>query len=134
MLDYMIRRYNYISLLCIIYISFFYGKTLQHYRKILANAYKIRKLMIKWYAPVQSYDTDPFLRLSIWVTWNAEDAIDDVELLFTDGSVENLGSLPAQCDQPITMRLHAQLPMNTVCNIRFDISHFRYSRKNSYHA
>ena len=56
-------------------------------------------------------------RVSIWVVWNAINAIKDVELLFKDGGSLSLGRIPVYCDMPFTAELKLVSVVNKVRDI-----------------
>lgn len=47
-------------------------------------------------------------RLSLWVVYASKDGISDIQLIFTDGSEQSLGSATAQCDAPLTITLRVK--------------------------
>lgn len=43
--------------------------------------------------------------MSLWVVWNSKEGINDITLIFVDGTEKSLGNATAQCDSPLTMPL-----------------------------
>ncbi|XP_064650054.1 pappalysin-1-like [Lineus longissimus] len=52
--------------------------------------------------------------ITIWVSWGTSDGIEDVELVFTDGTELKLGPITAFCDMPYTRRLMVAKPVEKV--------------------
>ncbi|KAI0218078.1 hypothetical protein LSAT2_030188 [Lamellibrachia satsuma] len=44
-------------------------------------------------------------RMSVWIVWNAINAIKDVQLMFQDGGSYSIGRIPVYCDMPFTKEL-----------------------------
>ncbi|KAI8487501.1 hypothetical protein Bbelb_347350 [Branchiostoma belcheri] len=53
-------------------------------------------------------------RLSVWVNWNPANGINNILLIYTDGTDTSLGSINAYCDMPFTTKIKAYKKLKKV--------------------
>ena len=69
--------------------------------------------------------------IEVWIPWLAEGILHDVQLFWTNGETDSLGSLPVQCHTPLTVSLldetrtlNKVLVRISTCHIVFSSIHF----------